>query len=315
MRRIDLSPNVGEDDLHAVVDGQLAVERHGEVMGYLAAYPDAADRVSAFFRQRVELAALRDSLAETDPGPQLEMLEQQLCRVMRNQHRVRRALGTGGLVAALLAAASGWWLTTAGHGAPGGGQPSHQISAEAQSSRVPFSPELVAEISPVAVAPGDSAIVWLQAKLAGRTLKEPNLEAIGLHFVGSNKLTSARGPAVRLLYTDGSGRDFNLFAGTRLSGIEVVASMVPEGHVAVTWQQDPLVFALVAPEGSSRLADIMRSANSLLDPTPIAADAAATTPAVSGKADESVPAAARVDAPGTTSRDGVAPAAGSSKPL
>jgi len=30
---MDLSPNVGEDDLHAVVDGQLAVERHGEVQG------------------------------------------------------------------------------------------------------------------------------------------------------------------------------------------------------------------------------------------------------------------------------------------
>jgi hypothetical protein len=168
------------------------------------------------------------------------------------------------------------------------------------------------------VAPGDSAIVWLQAKLAGRTLKEPNLEAIGLHFVGSNKLTSARGPAVRLLYTDGSGRDFNLFAGTWLSGIESVPALVPEGHVAVTWQQDPLVFALVAPEGSSRLADIMRSASTLLDPAPVAADAAATSPAATGgKAEDSVQAAARVNVPATTSRDGALPAAttGSPKPL
>src|SRR3954452_22117725 len=118
MHRMDLSPNVGEDDLHAVVDGQLAVERHGEVMGYLAAYPDEADRVSAFFRQRVELAALRDSLADSDPGPQLATLEEQLCRVVRTQHRVRRALGTGGLIVALLAATCGWWLA-GGHAGPG----------------------------------------------------------------------------------------------------------------------------------------------------------------------------------------------------
>jgi anti-sigma factor RsiW len=317
MRRIDLSPNVGEDDLHAVVDGQLAVERHGEVMGYLAAYPDAADRVSAFFRQRVELAALRDSLADSDPGPHLATLEEQLCRVVRTQHRVRRALGTGGLLVTLLAAASGWWLT-AGHGAPGG-RSSTQISAEARPMRVPFSPELVAETSPAAVAPGDAAIVWLQAKLGGRTLRQPNLEALGLHFVGSNELRSAQGPAVRLLYTDGTGRDVNLFAGARHSGIESVPSLVPEGHVAVTWQQDPLVFALVAPEGSSRLADIMRSANSLLDPTPIAADAAATnTGATGAKAQDTVPTATRLDTPATTSsRDGSQPAAatGGSKPL
>src|SRR3954454_21679825 len=119
MHRMDLSPNVGEDDLHAVVDGQLAVEGHGEVMGYLAAYPDAADRVSGFFRQRVQLAALRDSLADSDPGSQLATPEQQLCRVVRTQPRVRRTLGTGGLIVALLAAASGWWLT-AGRRVSGG---------------------------------------------------------------------------------------------------------------------------------------------------------------------------------------------------
>lgn len=316
MNRMDLSPNVGEDDLHAVVDGQLAAERHSEVMAYLAAYPDAADRVSAFFRQRVELAALRESLDDTDSGAQLATLEEQLCRVVRNQHRVRRALGTGGLLVALLAAASGWWLTTISHGASG----SPQAAAEVRGPQVAFSPELVAETSPVATAPGDSAVVWLQAKLAGRTLKQPNLEALGLHFVGSNALKSARGPAVRLLYTDGNGQSFDLFAGVRESGIEAVPALVPEGRVALTWQKDPLVFALVAPQGSSRLADIMRSAGSLIDPAPIAADAATASAGgvAGGKAGEAVPSASPTDAPATTSRDSALPAAATgvvSKPL
>jgi hypothetical protein len=215
---------------------------------------------------------------------------------------------------ALLAAASGWWLTV-GHSASG----SPQAAAEASVPQLAaVAPRLVAEASPAAAAPGDAAIVWLQASLAGRTLKQPNLEALGLHFVGSNKLKSAHGPAVRLLYTDGNGRDFDLFAGVRQSGIEAIPAMLPEGHVVVTWQQDPLVFALVAPQGSGRLADIMRSAGNLLDPSPVAADATtASAGSTAGeKALDAVPGS-QADAPPTTLRDSAAPATatGAAKPL
>src|SRR3954447_24516181 len=111
MHRMDLSPNVGEDDLHAVVDGQLDADRHQEVMAYLAVYPDAADRVSTFFRQRVDLAALRETLGDSEPGHELASLGDALARVVRRQHRVRRAINAGGVLALMLAAASGAWLT------------------------------------------------------------------------------------------------------------------------------------------------------------------------------------------------------------
>src|SRR5687767_7784860 len=100
MHRMDLSPNVGEDDLHAVVDGQLDADRHREVMAYLAVYPDAAERVSAFFRQRVELAALRENLNDSESSGSIVELERALCHAVRKQQRTRRVLGAGGMALA-----------------------------------------------------------------------------------------------------------------------------------------------------------------------------------------------------------------------
>jgi anti-sigma factor RsiW len=104
MHRAGLSPGVGEDDLHAMVDGQLAADRHGEVMTHLAAHPDAAGRVAAFFEQRVRLAALGEALIDGEPEPRLAGMAEALGRVVREQRRVRRALRGGGLLILLVAA-------------------------------------------------------------------------------------------------------------------------------------------------------------------------------------------------------------------
>jgi anti-sigma factor RsiW len=274
MHRMDLSPNVGEDDLHAVVDGQLAADRHREVMAYLATYPDAADRVAGFFRQRVELAALREGLADGEPGrPQLANLEEALTRVVRQQHRVRRAVGAGGVLAAVLAvaAASGWWYA-AGRD-PGPHQDGTRLASPAAEGRLAAARDLLAAAEPAAGGAEDAAVLWLQAQVAGHPLKQPDLEALGLRFAGASKLKGARGPAIRLAYTDEEGNPFHVFVGVKESGVELAAALVAEDHVSLSWQQDPLVFSLVAPRGSARLGEVVRSAGEMMDPAPVAADA------------------------------------------
>jgi anti-sigma factor RsiW len=64
MHRADMS----EYELHALVDCQLANERRGDVIAYLAAHPFAAKRVAAFARQRAALAALGQDMARTGCG-------------------------------------------------------------------------------------------------------------------------------------------------------------------------------------------------------------------------------------------------------
>lgn len=304
MHRTDLSPNVGEDDLHAVVDGQLAADRHREVMAYLAVYPDAADRVAAFFRQRVELAALRESLSDGEPTREVANLEAALCHSLRRGRRARRrALGGAGLMAVLLAALTGWWLAT----------PDRdraliaEVSATGRVQPRAFEQQPLAETGPISTEAGDAAVLWLQAHLGGRPLKQPDLEALGLRFVGGSALKGAPGPAIRLVYTDEAEAAFALYVGVKHSGVSLAASMVPEGHISLSWQNGPLSFTLIAPEGSSRLGEIMRSASTLLDPAPVAADAALGTHAAGDAAetlDEAMPAdttgAAPLDPNGTT---------------
>lgn len=277
--RTDLSTNVGEDDIHALIDGQLPAGRHREVMAYLAVHPDAADRISAFLRQRVELAALREGLNDVEglnddePEPEFASLEQALCRTVRRQRRVRRVLGAGGLVAAVLVAVAGAWATVGGDAGTAVRRIAG-VSSPARESPARSWERAVATAETVASPAGDAAVLWLQAHLAGRSLKQPDLEEFDLRFVGSTALKAARAPAIRLVYADDVGHTYDLFVGVRRSGVELAASLVPEDHVSMSWQQDPLVFTLVAPRGSARLSEIMRSAAALLDPSaPVEASA------------------------------------------
>jgi len=86
-------PDVGEDELHALVDGRLAAERRPEVEARLAAWPDAAERVRAFRDQRELLAALGEALADAEPPPALSRLGTALVCALRRQRRCRRATG------------------------------------------------------------------------------------------------------------------------------------------------------------------------------------------------------------------------------
>jgi hypothetical protein len=226
----------------------------------------------------VELAALRETLADSEPGHELASLGDALARTVRRQQRVRRAINAGSLLALMLAAASGAWLTMGrGGDDPTASQVASHGPARAEARQlVATAPNLVADVEPVAAEAGDSALVWLQAHLSGHMIKQPDLEEVGLRFVGGSQLKSAQGPAIRLVYGDSAGRVYTFFAGTRQSGVELVPVQAPEGNVAMSWQQGPLAFALVAPQDSTRLTDIMKTVGELVDdPPPVSADAGA----------------------------------------
>ena len=87
MERNCLGPIVGEDELHAFIDGRLPAARRGEVMAHLDADPDAADRVAAYLRQRADLVLLRRSLAEGPATGRLAGLEAALLDALRRRRR------------------------------------------------------------------------------------------------------------------------------------------------------------------------------------------------------------------------------------
>src|SRR5436190_501402 len=76
---------LGEDDLHALIDGEIAGPRAWAALARLAADPDAAERAAAYARQRVTLALLRESLPGPEMPPRLRVLAEGFRRAMDRQ--------------------------------------------------------------------------------------------------------------------------------------------------------------------------------------------------------------------------------------
>jgi anti-sigma factor RsiW len=278
MRQDNLSSSVDDEDIHAMMDNQLAAGRHGEVLAYLGAHPDAADRAAAFIRQRIELAALREALIDGESELQFTGSEEALCRLVRKQHGMRHGLQVGGVLVLILAAASGWWFGSRE-------AVSEQALVHADQGRIPLAQAMLAGVVAGETDVRDPALSLLQAHLVGRSFKRPNLEPLGLRFAESSILRGGGEPAIRLVYTDASGSRYDLVVAVKQSGVELVPTMIPDHYISLTWQHDPLIFSLAAPQGSTQLGEIMRSVSDFLDvpPGPVAGDAGSGAATVAGQ--------------------------------
>src|SRR6478736_9480036 len=64
---------VTEDELHAYVDNELPAERRGDVEAWLAAHPEAAERVQSWRAMAEALHARYDSVADEAVPKRLEI--------------------------------------------------------------------------------------------------------------------------------------------------------------------------------------------------------------------------------------------------
>jgi anti-sigma factor RsiW len=78
-------PEVTDADLNAFVDLELGADALAPVMVHLFAEPEAAERVTAYARQRRALAALRAGMGVRRTSPRLGGLEDELCRLVRRR--------------------------------------------------------------------------------------------------------------------------------------------------------------------------------------------------------------------------------------
>ena len=81
-------PDMTDADLNAFVDLELGASDLAPVMVHLFAEPEAAERVTAYARQRRTLAALREGMDLPHSSPRLGGLEDELCRLVRQQDRI-----------------------------------------------------------------------------------------------------------------------------------------------------------------------------------------------------------------------------------
>ena len=235
---------VGEDDLHARIDGQLPRERTEDVDAYLAAHPEEEARFSQYAQQR---QALRAAFAAQASGPIPSRLR--VAHLLAQQRR-RRRRQLGQIAAAVclivLGGIGGWAVRdlTGPLSSSSPGAVASVITADAIAAHRTFSVE---GRHPVEVDAGQEAhlVQWLSKRL-GRPLIVPDLAAAGFRLMGGRLLPAEDGPAAQFMYENGNSERLTLYLRTGIGG-ETAFRYHEEGGIgAFYWSDEGFGYAIAA---------------------------------------------------------------------
>ena len=243
---------ITDTELHAYVDGQLAVARHAAVEAYLAANPAQAERVRAYSRQNKRMHALFDSTLD-EPVP--ETLRK---RPVPAPNPLRYAAV---LVAALVGGLFGWTL----RGAP----PlsiAQTMPQQAALAHLVYVPEVM---HPVEVRASEEAhlVKWLSKRL-GAPLHAPHLSEVGFDLMGGRLLPGLTGPAAQFMYQDARGGRLTLYVRNAQAGNrETAFRYAQEGKVGVFyWVDGPFGYALTGEFDRSQLLSVAENVYRAFNP-------------------------------------------------
>lgn len=215
-RPVPPSTDPTDDELHALVDGQLAPDRRLAVEEALARDPAMAAKVAAWHTQRDALRRLHGELLdEPIPAPLMSALDRNLPRQARRSNWMR----WGGMAAGVLVAFAAGWL--------GNAQWSALRNPSAVLAKAPAMREFVHDASiahvvyapekrhPVEVAASEQQhlVQWLSKRL-DRPLKVPDLSSLGYTLVGGRLLPGETGARAQFMFEDAAGERVTLYIGT-----------------------------------------------------------------------------------------------------
>lgn len=193
----DFTGPIGEDDLHAFVDGRLDAVRLAAVRAYLGEHPAQMARVRAFEAQRAALsAALAFKAAEPVPA-RLRLRSIRSARRRTGLARARAAAVVAGLF--LAGAGLGWMTRGALHG-------EEQAAVKpAPAVQAPLARAADAQrAAPGTTKPAETLLGWMRDG-AGEPMPMPDLVAFGLILEAAQPLAGEDGGAALLRYADAAG--------------------------------------------------------------------------------------------------------------
>lgn len=256
-------PSVGDDDLHAFVDGQLDPGRLDAVLAHLAGQPDDALRVAQWHGQRLWLRQRHRAL-ELAPAP--PALAQSVLQAAQGPARRRAAWHqavAAGLVLCVGVGMGLGWGSLRGRAPAAAGQATGVLAAgkapafvrDAALAHAAFSPETR---HPVEVAAADQAhlVQWLSRRL-GQPLKAPVLLDKGYSLLGGRLLPGDPSPRAQFMYEDARGRRVTLYITVfppDKAPAETAFRAVREGNLeSFYWVEGAPVATTTAPapEGAS----------------------------------------------------------------
>jgi anti-sigma factor RsiW len=213
------APPPTDDELHALVDGQLAPDRRAEVEDALARDPAIAAQVATWHAQRDALRRLHGELLdEPVPASLMSALDRNLPRQAQRSNWMR----WGGMAAGVLIAFAAGWLGNAQWSAPRAGAQLAKAPAmrefvhDASIAHAVYAPEKRHPVE-VAAAEQQHLVQWLSKRL-DRPLKVPDLSSLGYTLVGGRLLPGENGARAQFMFEDAAGERVTLYIGTLDTG-------------------------------------------------------------------------------------------------
>ena len=245
---------IGEDDLHAYVDGVLDATRRRIVEQYLADHHQAAARIAGWQRANEVLRKAVAWKAEEPVPAALSVARLMEARMSRRWEPWRMAAG---IVIALGVGAGAGWV------ARGPGMPTGVASVGAQAA---MAHRVFADHADVVEFSGGerARLVRWATEQFGRPVTPPDLSKSGYRLVGGRLLAMEQGPACMFLYEDAKGNPITLFERPMLKR-DMNAPMQPvrvKSTSGFAWARDGMGFGLVATNPMAtihRLADRVRT--------------------------------------------------------
>jgi anti-sigma factor RsiW len=196
---------IGDDELHAYVDGALPEARRLEVEAWLAAHPEDARRTQDWLDLNRALHTAYDGVLN-EPVP-IELIRS----AKRKNHRTLQRVA-----AALAFVATGLIGYGIGQHTATSAQPMAELAHDAAIAHVVFTPEVR---HPVEVGANDSAhlVAWLSKRL-GTTLRAPDFHSLGFELMGGRLLSNETGPVAQFMYQDARQRRVTLYVRRDASG-------------------------------------------------------------------------------------------------
>lgn len=236
---------IGEDDLHALVDGVLDPARAAAVQRYLAAHSEEAARVRDFVAQRNALrAALAFKAAEPIPA---RLRVGALHAARRSTARARGRVAAAAAMLLLAGAGLGWTVRGT-------------VEAEVAPVASPSAPATLHQLLATAPRRAEASAqdtdipAWLAERL-GEPVTTPDLAAFGFTLELAWVLPGSEGPSAMLRYVGMDGATLSFWRRPTRDPVvrELRCADEPGGLVTYTWSNGIHLHAVTAALPRERL--------------------------------------------------------------
>jgi anti-sigma factor RsiW len=246
---IDRNSAVTEDELHALVDGELPADRRAAVEAWLAGHPEDAALVASWRAQAEAIRARYGAVADEPPPARLA-----LDNLVRNGRRWKSIAAAAAVAAFLIGGIAGWMARGASAAAP---DVFEQFTVEALSAHKLY----IGEVRhPIEVGATEAHLLpWLSRRV-GTQLRAPDLTGFDLRLLGGRLLPGIAGPAALFMYESGSGERVTLYCTKLKAPRTALRYNDAGGFAAVHWVESEYGYVMSGPADKMRLKSIARAA-------------------------------------------------------